>query len=310
MSFLKKLLPTTSENHLYCPKCLTRYEVSDSMIDILKVNGCMAQLTKGDEEGAEVCDYEFPLQYLNNVESTSPLFVQVFGWTKHGKTVFLDSLRLMLLDMGKMWSGFNYQAVTEMDIEKDRELRAYLRRGYMPESTQLLTRQQNQSYIMQLRRIPRYGNRSLIIMDHAGERFEHFDVPTGEIPFLLHTPTTFMIASIPEIEKQGQGHSIDQLLNIYIETMLRNGIDFNKQRRKLIIVLTMADLITQLPPHLRRYLSSDNIWSQLRSRKPASMGDVEMAAYLERMQWVSDEIRYWMLNDVDGAPGGTLLSVY
>jgi hypothetical protein len=32
-----------------------------------------------------------------------------------------------------------------------------------------------------------------------------------------------------------------------------------------------------------------------------------MAAHVEKMKWVSDEIRDWLLRDPDGAPGGSNL---
>ncbi len=178
----------------------------------------------------------------------------------------------------------------------------------MPKPTDIRSRDQNEVYIMQLDNMPRWGSRSLVIMDHAGERFARFDVPADEMPFLVRTLTTFMLISIPRIKEIGQGEAMDQLLNIYIETMTKNKVNFRKENRKLVIVLTMADLIEELPPHLRQYLVTDDHWSMMRGKeRPQPMDLAEMQAYLERMQWVSDEIKDWLSSDSDGAPGGANL---
>lgn len=292
-------LPTLlrKQNVIMCPKCLTRLKVTEDLKE------CPVLLPNG-----ETCGYQFPSRYLQNAHYAEPFFVQVFGWTQHGKTVFLDALRLMLLDMGKFWPGYTHQSLTELDMSHEKVLRASLKNGVMPKPTDIRSRDQNEVYIMQLDNMPRWGSRSLVIMDHAGERFARFDVPADEMPFLVRTLTTFMLISIPRIKEIGQGEAMDQLLNIYIETMTKNKVNFRKENRKLVIVLTMADLIEELPPHLRQYLVTDDHWSMMRGKeRPQPMDLAEMQAYLERMQWVSDEIKDWLSSDGDGAPGGANL---
>jgi hypothetical protein len=83
---------------------------------------------------------------------------------------------------------------------------------------------------MKLEQMLQWGSHWLVIMDHAGEIFKDFHVPVDELPFLIRTPTTFMLLSIPQIRKADRGESIDQLLNIYIETMLKHDVNFRKRR--------------------------------------------------------------------------------
>ncbi len=279
-----------------CPKCLNTTKVAEDLI-------CNEKLPNGER-----CGYQFPIRYAENFKDADPLFIQVFGWTAHGKTVFLDALRLVLLDMRKLWPEYVHQSVTELDMEHEKVLRASLRKGEMPRPTDKRDRQQNEVYIMEVENMVRYGSRWLVLMDFAGEMFARFDVPVHDMPFLIKTQTTFLLLSIPQMTRSNKGESLDQLMNIYIETMTKHKVDFKRERRKLVIVLTMADdLLADLPDELRDYLRSDDIWSRLRSKNSLPMTEEEMAAYVENMEQASRNVREWLLTDSDGAPGGANL---
>lgn len=342
-SVITRLRPGSRPDEVICPKCLNRLRYDDTTRDVLQRDiirvkdpatdkqreeqgGCPATYTVITDRGEQVtrrCGYVFPMRYLENSARALPFFVQVFGWSGHGKTVYLDALRLALLDMRTLWPRFVHQSVTNEDMEYEKTLRRYQMYGYVAESTDKKDRDANQVYITQLDNMVRWGSRSLVIMDHAGERFADFNVPVDEIPFLRDTPTAFMLISISRLTdpEAASGQSMDQLLNIYLETILRiQQQDKDRARkdrarkgktqhikRKLVVVLTMADIITHLPQHLRNYVVSDETWSLLRSKGTAHMDEAAMAAYLERMAWVSDEIREWLLRDSDGAPGGSNL---
>lgn len=298
MSLFNRLKRKKQEDTLICPKCLTTLKISPDA----DIKTCPVK-----HSDSSTCDYEFPIRYVQNSAYAQPFFIQMFGWTEHGKTVFIDVLRLILLDMRKLWPQYTHQAIAQLDMEHERVLRAQLRQSQMPESTHVRDRQQNEVYIMQLDNMVRWGSRSLVIMDHAGEMFANFEVPVDEMPFLIKSPTTFMIISIPKLKKMQKGEAMDQLLNIYIQTMVQEKINFRKNRRKLVVVLTMADIIPSLPANLKHYLSTDIVWDNIRSTKSAHMSLQDMDAYIERMQWVSDEIKDWLQADVDGAPGGANL---
>jgi hypothetical protein len=256
------------------------------------------------------CEYEFPIQYIQEYELYERLFIQVFGWTSHGKTVFLNAMRLMLLDMGKLWPQYTQQGITELDMAHERALRAELKNGKMPAPTQLRDRRPDEVYITKLDMMPRWRSTWLIMMDHAGELFSNFKI--GEVkvmPFLLKTPITFFLISIPKTKDDTvgrAGEAMDQLFNTYLQTLLDNKINFRKMKRQLVIVFTMADkILSDLPPELRQYLASDNAWVKMRS--PTSvvpMDDEAMIQYIARMHEIDKAIREWLLNDVDGAPGG------
>jgi hypothetical protein len=335
---MNNIFKRSGHYEVICPKCLThitfdestRHRLLNAEIkipnpkggdDIREPGGCPGRLREpkeGEDEGdVPVCGNVFPLRYLNNVSEAPPMFVQVFGWSLHGKTVFLDALRLMLFDMRTLWSDFVHQSVTQEDMEYDKILRQYQLHGYLADSTQKKELAETEISILQLNNMVRWGSRTLVVMDQAGERFDVLDgVPVDKIPFLQYTTTAFMLISLPQLFKEQGGRSVDQLLNIYIETILRieeasrNRKQNNRRKktslkRKLVVVLTMADIIHDLPPHLRNYVVSDETWFRLRTKGIFHMSEYDMAQYLERMEWVSNEIREWLLRDTVGVPGGS-----
>ena len=61
--------------NLLCPRCLTKLET----IEVSQDNECPN------------CRLVIPGTYIANYETANPFFIQVFGWTQHGKTVYLNS---------------------------------------------------------------------------------------------------------------------------------------------------------------------------------------------------------------------------
>jgi len=279
---------------IQCPRCLETTTVkSDGQRERCKTKDC---------------EYEFPIQYVQEYELYERMFIQVFGWTAHGKTVFLNAMRLMLMDMGKLWPDYTQQGITELDMTHERILRAELRNGKMPAATTLRDRRPDEVFISKLDSLPRWKSSWLVMMDHAGELFSNLNVNVSTMPFLLKTPMTFFLISIPKTKDDSigrAGEAMDQLLNTYIQTMLKNKVNFRKDRRQLVVVFTMADKILDLPSELRQYLATDDMWAKMRSRTSvASMDDNAMDLYLTRMGEIDKSIRDWLLVDTDGAPGG------
>lgn len=290
MNFLKSLFGGGPQ--VVCPRCLERISV--------------------DKDGAQTCPncgWQLPVKYIKSFDKAPPLFVQIFGWTNHGKTLFLDTLRLVLMDMNVYWKHFGYESFTQLDVEKVRELRADLRRGFFPAGNQPVERNQNEVYIMSLNNMPLWQSRMLVVMDYPGEYFEDFSVPVKEIPFFINTPTTIMLISLPDVLDDNigaAGESIDQLLQFYLGALENEGVSPEKENRKLVVVFTKADVTRGLPQNLRHYLLEDPVWRSIQSeQRPEPLTPEHVAEYLERMKRVSDDIQTWMQNDNRNVPGGT-----
>lgn len=275
---------------IVCPRCLIEIPVTI------------------DTKTCSECKFEIPPAYIRDYEATLPIFIQVFGWSAVGKTMWLDVMRLNLFEMSNIWPNCTYESVTQIDLDHERILRKQRKNGEMPDSTQAKERDQNQVYMMKLKDMERWGSRTLVIMDHAGERFEKFDIPMQEIPYLLKVPTTFMLISLPDMLYSNSGETMNQLLNIYITAMQDKGIRFDKQRRKLIFVFTKADLLRNLPANLRNYLVSDDIWTRINDDVPHPFSSQELATYMERMGRVSNEIKYWIETDKDLRAQGRVMN--
>ncbi len=283
-------LPPPEEKRIICPHCLANIPHKPNL-----------KVCSNPE-----CDYVFPIEYLRHFETTAPMFLQVFGWTQHGKTMFLDVLRLILMDsMEDFWHRYDFAAVTDLDQQHQNVLRMDRQNGRPPGTTPKRERSDNEVYVNKLQNMERWGNRFLVIMDHAGEQFESVEnIPADEIPYLIKTQTTFMIISLSDIAEAREnntvvgGTSIDQLLQNYITTMTTFDVDLFSVRRNLIVVLTKADKIESLPPNLQSYLVEDEIYqASLEHRDQDILHGVKLAEYIERMERVSNAIEKWIQSD-------------
>lgn len=240
------------------------------------------------------CKQPLPVLYTDEYQNRPPFFVQVFGWSRVGKTVFLSALTLILRKMGKVWSGYSFSPATEIASRKLEEINKYLANGVMPALTQPGMKD---VYIMILQNMERWGSRALVTRDCAGEVFDNFQVPVEQVPYLLRAPTTMMLVSLPDMRARQDGKSVDMLVTSYINTLRANNVDFRREHRKLVVVLTKGDLLDNLPANLHNYLTSDPIWATINSPGAAFRLDgSETAKYLEKMARVSDAARDWLMD--------------
>jgi hypothetical protein len=259
---------------------------------------CLAEIRGASKnlESCPGCKNSLPIQYVHDYETNQPFFVQVFGWSQVGKTVFLSALTLMLVKMSNVWPKYASAAATNASQVKVREINEYLAKGHMPNPTQLGPQE---VYIMLLRNMERWGGRSLVTRDCAGEIFDNLEIPVDQAPFLLNAPTTFMLISLPDLTNSG--HSIDMLMNNYINTLMKHRVDFKKDHRKLVVVFTKADKIQNLPPNLRHYLINDPLWAAVNAQgHVAQMDALAMQEYIEIMGRVSETIRDWINQNATG----------
>ncbi len=260
---------------------------------------CLTEVRGGKKiENCPYCESDLPIQYVHGYEDIPPFFAQVFGWSQAGKTVFLSALTLTLINMSKIWPQYAFTAANELSQQKVKEISNYIAKGYMPPATDLGPQD---VYIMLLHNMERWGSRALVTRDCAGELFDSMQIPVEQVPYLLNAPTTFMLISLPDLQ-DSDGRNMTMLLNSYIETLMKSGVDFNKDRRKLVVVFTKADLIPNLPLNLRNYLRQDPIWTAISRRGHVEQLDAyRMQAYMEEMERVSNAICDWVSEDASGA---------
>ncbi|MCA9397989.1 hypothetical protein KC573_04100 [candidate division WWE3 bacterium] len=243
------------------------------------------------------CEFELPMQYVKHFEKHTPLFIQVFGWSQVGKTVYQDALVLLLTKMANIWPKFAYTSTTEMTQRKLERVNEFYHDGKLPEATQLDRRE---PYVMLLHNMVRWGGRTLILRDCAGESFDKIEVSEADAPFLLKAPIIFMFISIPDIQEQNR-QSMDMLLNNYINTLVSKDVDIQRSKKKIVIIFTKGDLLHDLPPHLHRYLNNDPIWNAVNREGPTKAFDSDyVEKYVNRMTQINHEIAKWICRDYAG----------
>jgi len=276
------------KDRIICPRCLGEVRVDSK---------------KPAEMVCPTCKYVIPLVYVRDYAKALPVYIQMFGWSQTGKSTFLDVLRLHLYSMENVWRRSFAEPVAEIDFEHRRILLTERNEGKPPGANVKKTRDQTEVYLMKLNDMERWNSRFLVIMDHAGELFETFSVPVNEIPFLKSTPTAIMLISLPDM--LGKGRTFVDVITVYKNALERYGVNFIKERRRLIIVLAKADLISNLPANLNEYLQSDDLGTILPPEGARfSLEGIVLAEYLERMGRVSDALRDWIDNKVEGGRAG------
>jgi hypothetical protein len=233
--------------------------------------------------------------------------IQVFGWKQHGKTAYLTALTLILMRMNNIWERFSWAAVTEASQRMVQDVNIYEREGSMPPSTPMGV---DDCYVMLLRKMEPWRDRSLLIRDCPGEIFERFQLPLEQAPFLQRTRTLFMFISMPDLldpegEKRSfEGRTMDMLMVGFLNTLQSHGIRL--RGRRVVVVLTKADRIRNLPPGIRQYLVDDVLWAAANSPEPDRIlrdflppgthptGDAFMERYLAAMGQNEEAIRQWL----------------
>jgi Double-GTPase 2 len=249
----------------------------------------------------KACKFVIPFAYLQDSKEMPPVFVQLVGLTAAGKTTFLDMLRLHLYDMDQVWPGFYAQPITQLDLDHKAILLNEREKGILSGSTPKRERDQNEAYIMALKSMARWNSRFLVLMDHSGEQFVDLNIKVEEIPFLQHTPVAIVLLSLSDLAREGK--RVDDLVTSYIRT-LEKYVNFAKERRQLIIVLSKADTISNLAPELHDYLSKDTIYMALRNpQQDYNLGETELEHYLQWMTYISERTSQWIRKNVLSGSG-------
>ncbi len=70
--------------------------------------------------------------------------------------------------------------------------------------------------------------------------------------------------------------------------------------KNIIIVYSKADILGNLPEKITQYLASDNLWANLDALKRVDLGEKDMVSYVEDMNYISNRIRDFTIDQVDG----------
>jgi hypothetical protein len=202
------------------------------------------------------------------------------------------------MKLSLVWRAtYEYSAQTDPTLVYTRNVKDFMNAGTMPKATQL---DLQDAYIMQLIGMERWGNRTLVMRDVAGEYFNKLHIPIKHTPYLIHVPTTIMLFSLHDLKEST--FTMDELMNGYIQTLLLHDRNFQQTPRTIIVVLSKADLLlSELPANLKDYLLADPFSGILQSQSVDwQMGNAEMTSYMQKLNAVSGEIKDWIDKDSFG----------
>lgn len=201
------------------------------------------------------CSKPFPVLYCENYKQFSPFFLQMTGWSQVGKSAYLLALTYVLQKIDAAWPQFTFMAETNETMEYMKEATRIDVDGVVPEPTQM---ELQEAYIIQMENMPRWGRRTMITRDVAGEAFEKLSFPLQYMPYLMHVPTDLMLIAPTD------NNLIWPLMNGFISTLVENKFKFSKTPRRVVTVITKADLLIEdrqdslkLPAELEKYLRED-----------------------------------------------------
>lgn len=256
----------------------------------------------GPASRCHCCGEILPPLYLKEGQNMLPIPIQFFGLNKHGKTSYLAALTLALQRVNTVWNGFTATPATESSRRTVREINRYFDTGQLPPATPPRVKD---CYLMLLNRIPKWGNAALMIRDCPGAAFREIDVDLDEANFLLKGTTTFLFISLEDLEG---GYTVDALMTNYLSALVAHGVALEDEFKKVLVVLTKADLLLEvLPGDLLRYVQDDPIWLVSRLEAESSGFSVaDMEEYLKTLDRVSDSIEEWIRRR---AAGRTLVTL-
>jgi len=263
---------------------------------------CLKAVRLPNEAGASYCpecQSEIPVRYKHAFKEAPPLFVPVIGWTQVGKTVYLQALTMMTEVAGRRWAHFLASPITAASQHFLEDVRTAKKKGIMPKPTPL---GENEAYIMLMEQMERWGGRTLVLRDWAGENFREFAIAETQVPFLKEARTVLMMFSLPDLENAPE-KALPDLLNSYVHTLLHYEVDLKRYHRNIIVVLSKADMIDGLPDSLRDYLMSDPFGLAQSLSGAQTFDGIAMEAYMERLKRVSDAIAEWLEHSHEGTYG-------
>lgn len=248
----------------------------------------------------DACGAEVPPLYAAEPGKFPVLGLQVFGRSRHGKTVYLYALTMMLKRLQRLWQsgcdGYTFLPISEESQMRAREIDLHL--GQSASQIAATALNADDVYLALLQDMVRWGDRALAIRDSAGEAFEKMTIDTNVARFLLGSAGILMILSF-ESFKPGAMDAIEVPLNNYVHTLTRSGKA--PQGRRVVVVFTKADMqLASLPASLRDYLQQDPLayladpgaGHPLGERPPFDAAGV--FHYLEGMKLADQEIRRWL----------------
>jgi hypothetical protein len=274
-SLLTRFLPHKSV--IVCPYCFSDLSLDET------------------QKTCPECQRHLPPSYKERSEQGRTAFVPLIGWSGMGKTTLLASCLHMLMSLSEVWPSFYCLYETQATLRMQNALTRDLLRGELPART---VSTHPEPFILSLHGMERWGDTRLVLHDFAGEVFSDLEIK-GQYRFLERAKTILVVYSIKDLLDLHE-RSMDELLMSYGSTMSRSGEHAKREKKIMIVTLTKADLLDNLPETLQTYLGEDPLVTKNVTQLAGLKSAEGMAHYIDNMARVSEIIADWIARTADG----------
>ena len=153
-------------------------------------------------------------------------------------------------------------------------------------------------FILTLYGLERWQDTRLVLHDFAGEVFSDLEIKAHH-RLIQRAKTLLVIYSISDLLDLRE-RSMDELLMSYRRTISQLGERARGQRKVMVITLTKADLLDNLPEELQTYLEEDPLVTKNVTQLAGLRTSEGMAQYIDNMERVSEIIAEWLAQTADG----------
>ena len=232
----------------------------------------------------------------------SPWRVGLVGFTGHGKTVYLTSLfyTLKVLRREKTWD----ETFSWLGLDENTHKIMYRHVPLFEQSKLPASTPENfpEPALIQFTNIPLFKNCFLSFYDTAGRVYEDIERITEMGRFVARSTVVFFIVSLRDCG-ENWGETMESLIETYINAVYNKlNLDL-KREQHLIVVLTKADLLEELPQELKRFLLEGLYkWYSLEGSNDKTL----IRSKLKELRRVSLALKRWL--ESKGCGGFTRLA--
>lgn len=198
----------------------------------------------------------------NQVSASS---IELFALPGHGRTTYLWSLLFMLRQLSRVWPGYLCWPIDEASGKSLLRIHERLRLGELPdrwsdEGGSLIR------HALHLKNLNPWGERYFVVWDWPDQVFcTDRSAANGQSrPHDWNVPAVWLL-SLPDLDEV-RGRFLDLALDQMVRVRMESGEAAREVAFRLVVVLTKADAIAELPTELRAFLREDPLALALASR--------------------------------------------
>jgi hypothetical protein len=237
-----------------------------------------------------------PKKFIDDYKTVPPLWLMTVGFPRHGKTVYLSALTLMLENIGTIWDGCAHGYLDDYTNDAVREMRTQAINGGLPKPTQEGV---SRPLLVRLDDIPTAGSYCAVMFDAAGEAFVDSHRISEFLNILKQVKTLWFFVSLKDLEVDPT-RTISDLFRVYSDGLQNLGVSL--VGRTLIVVYTKADL-WEFPPEIDSYLYSDPFRNLMVDDTYESLPrDFDIDTYVGQMETISGKLTAYTKKLRGGAP--------